>query len=88
MSIAGYKILFAMLAEPRLLELPIRELARDMLDVMYDEPGIGLAAPQVGETIADLGGFIEQKRQQSSLQNDLMTIFGQSPQQPVEEVPP
>jgi peptide deformylase len=29
----------------------IRELARDMLDVMYDEPGIGLAAPQVGEAI-------------------------------------
>ena len=29
----------------------IRVLARDMLDVMYDEPGIGLAAPQVGETI-------------------------------------
>ncbi len=29
----------------------IRELARDMLDVMYDEPGIGLAAPQVGEPI-------------------------------------
>ncbi len=27
----------------------IRELARDMCDVMYDEPGIGLAAPQVGE---------------------------------------
>ena len=26
-------------------------LAKDMLDVMYDEPGIGLAAPQVGETI-------------------------------------
>jgi peptide deformylase len=26
----------------------IRALARDMLDVMYDEPGIGLAAPQVG----------------------------------------
>ena len=26
----------------------IRELARDMCDVMYDEPGIGLAAPQVG----------------------------------------
>ncbi len=25
----------------------IRELARDMLEVMYDEPGIGLAAPQV-----------------------------------------
>jgi peptide deformylase len=26
----------------------IRELARDLCDVMYDEPGIGLAAPQVG----------------------------------------
>jgi len=29
----------------------IRELARDMCDVMYDEPGIGLAAPQVGESV-------------------------------------
>jgi peptide deformylase len=29
----------------------IRSLAQDMLDVMYDEPGIGLAAPQVGETV-------------------------------------
>ena len=29
----------------------IRELARDMIDVMYDEPGIGLAAPQVGAPI-------------------------------------
>ena len=29
----------------------IRVLARDMLDVMYDEPGIGLAAPQVAETV-------------------------------------
>ena len=26
----------------------IRELAGDMLDTMYDAPGIGLAAPQVG----------------------------------------
>jgi peptide deformylase len=26
----------------------IRRLAEDMLEVMYDEPGIGLAAPQVG----------------------------------------
>jgi peptide deformylase len=26
----------------------IRELARDMCEVMYDEPGIGLAAPQIG----------------------------------------
>jgi peptide deformylase len=29
----------------------IRELASDMLEVIYDEPGIGLAAPQVGEAI-------------------------------------
>jgi len=29
----------------------VRELARDMLDVMYDEPGIGLAAPQLGEPL-------------------------------------
>ncbi len=29
----------------------IRELASDMLEVMYDEPGIGLAAPQLGEAI-------------------------------------
>ncbi len=29
----------------------IRELASDMLEVMYDEPGIGLAAPQVGEPV-------------------------------------
>ena len=29
----------------------LRELARDLCDVMYDEPGIGLAAPQVGEAV-------------------------------------
>ncbi len=29
----------------------IRTLAEDMLDVIYDEPGIGRAAPQVGERI-------------------------------------
>ncbi len=29
----------------------LRELARDMIDVMYDEPGIGLAAPQVGASL-------------------------------------
>ena len=29
----------------------IRVLARDMIEVMYDEPGIGLAAPQVGASI-------------------------------------
>jgi peptide deformylase len=43
--------------DPRLREISkpileindeIRELAKDLCDVMYDEPGIGLAAPQVG----------------------------------------
>ena len=29
----------------------LRDLARDMIEVMYDEPGIGLAAPQVGASI-------------------------------------
>jgi peptide deformylase len=29
----------------------IRALARDMLDVIYDEPGIGLAAPQLGAPV-------------------------------------
>ena len=29
----------------------IRALAEGMLEVMYDEPGIGLAAPQVGEAL-------------------------------------
>lgn len=29
----------------------IRQLAADMLETMYDEPGIGLAAPQVGQSI-------------------------------------
>ncbi len=46
--------------DPRLKEISkpiaqvtdeLRELARDMIDVMYDEPGIGLAAPQVDEAI-------------------------------------
>jgi peptide deformylase len=29
----------------------VRTLAADMCEVMYDEPGIGLAAPQVGEAV-------------------------------------
>jgi peptide deformylase len=29
----------------------IRALAEDLLEIMYDEPGIGLAAPQVGEPV-------------------------------------
>jgi peptide deformylase len=29
----------------------LRQLAQDMCEVMYDEPGIGLAAPQLGEPV-------------------------------------
>ena len=29
----------------------LRQLAADLCEVMYDEPGIGLAAPQVGEAV-------------------------------------
>jgi peptide deformylase len=29
----------------------LRDLARDMIEVMYDEPGIGLAAPQVASQV-------------------------------------
>ena len=29
----------------------IRRLADDMLETMYEEPGVGLAAPQVGHAI-------------------------------------
>ena len=29
----------------------LRALAEDMTEVMYDEPGIGLAAPQLGESV-------------------------------------
>jgi peptide deformylase len=29
----------------------IRALAQEMCEVMYDEPGIGLAAPQLGESV-------------------------------------
>jgi peptide deformylase len=39
-------------SEPiREVDEALRELARDMIDVMYDEPGIGLAAPQVASPV-------------------------------------
>ncbi|MEO7221892.1 MAG: peptide deformylase [Devosia sp.] len=38
------------IAEPiAKVDAEIRKLAKDMLDTMYDAPGIGLAAPQIGE---------------------------------------
>lgn len=39
----------------RLVEFPlndeVKQLIRDMADTMYDAPGVGLAAPQVGELL-------------------------------------
>ncbi len=38
------------IAEPiEKIDDEVRQLAKDMLDTMYDAPGIGLAAPQIGE---------------------------------------
>jgi peptide deformylase len=38
------------IAEPiAKVDAEIRKLAKDMLDTMYDAPGIGLAGPQIGE---------------------------------------
>ena len=31
------------------IDASVKALAKDMLDTMYDAPGIGLAAPQIGE---------------------------------------
>jgi peptide deformylase len=31
------------------VDAAVKKLAKDMLDTMYDAPGIGLAAPQIGE---------------------------------------
>lgn len=38
------------IAEPiERIDDEVKQLAKDMLDTMYDAPGIGLAAPQIGE---------------------------------------
>ena len=36
-------------SEIPVVDAEIKKLAADMLDTMYDAPGIGLAAPQIGE---------------------------------------
>ncbi len=45
---------------------PLRRFAADMLETMYEAPGIGLAAVQVGEPVrllvADVAGKDEEKR--------------------------
>ena len=36
------------LSQPEIVSEEIRRLIRDMRETMYDAPGVGLAAPQVG----------------------------------------
>ena len=38
----------------------LQQLVDDMVETMYDAPGVGLAAPQVGETLRLTGGNREQ----------------------------
>ncbi|KAB0682679.1 peptide deformylase [Aureimonas leprariae] len=54
----------------------LRRFADDMLETMYDAPGIGLAAVQVGEPIRmlviDVSGEDEEKRPQVFLNPDIV----------------
>ena len=47
----------------------IRELAHDLLEVMYDEPGIGLAAPQLAQAL-------RQKHEMEIMNPDEVVRFG------------
>jgi peptide deformylase len=51
----------------------LRELAADMADTMYDAPGIGLAAPQIGESVklivVDISTDRENDRQYMTMVN-------------------
>ncbi|WIJ24862.1 peptide deformylase [Devosia sp. RR2S18] len=57
----------------------IKTLAQDMLDTMYDAPGIGLAAPQIGVmkrvVVMDLAGE-DEKPEPMVLINPEITKFG------------
>lgn len=61
----------------------IKMLAKDMLDTMYDAPGIGLAAPQVGVlkriVVMDLAGEGE-KPEPLVMVNPEITRFGEQMQ--------
>ena len=58
----------------------IRQLAADMLETMYDAPGVGLAAPQVGRNIRMLvmdAGAQEDERQPRVIINPQLTLKGE-----------
>ncbi len=58
----------------------IRQLAADMLETMYDAPGVGLAAPQVGRNIRMLvmdAGVQEDKKKPRVLINPQLTLEGE-----------
>lgn len=58
----------------------IRQLAADMLETMYDAPGVGLAAPQVGRNIRMLvmdAGAQEDEKQPRVIINPQLTLEGE-----------
>ena len=56
----------------------LRRLADDMIDTMYDEAGIGLAAPQIGESIRMMVVGDERGRNPRALINPVVTEQGGS----------
>jgi peptide deformylase len=58
----------------------IRTLAQDMLEVMYDEPGIGLAAPQVGEDVRLIVMDTEWKDEEADTAGDRSPIVLVNPE--------
>jgi len=54
----------------------IRELAANMIDAMYDEAGIGLAAPQVGASVRLIVVGDERGRNPRALVNPVITEQG------------
>ena len=64
-------------AEPvREVTADVRRLAEDMIETMYDEAGIGLAAPQVGHAIRLMVVGDERGRNPQALVNPVITEQG------------
>ena len=58
----------------------IRQLAADMIETMYDAPGVGLAAPQVGRNIRMLvmdPAMKDEEKQPRVLINPVLTLSGE-----------
>jgi peptide deformylase len=64
-------------AEPiRAVTPEIRQLAADMIDTMYDEAGLGLAAPQIGAPVRLIVVGDERGRDPRALVNPVITEQG------------